>query len=126
MLTLVQHIDKRSEGTSGVSQWYIQFWLPQISNEALHAQMAIYSCDLLRQSLLKAGQPSLLPGFSTLQSLCEKIHAYLTDLLDFGSPIRLIEGNECKLDDDTTFHIPRAVMTLNGLVQSCNVSSTMY
>lgn len=117
----------RTASLSGIAQWYIQLWSSQIDSGKLHAQNAFQLCHSL-QSTLEKDEYSHTVRLSTIQSLCEKIYAYLTQHLDFDS-LRITGGIlEHEHDDDFTgIYFPTAVTAINGLVRCYNfVSITVY
>lgn len=111
----------RTESISGISRWYIQSWSSKSHGGTLHATIALQLCKSLRTELETETFPTAA-HLNIIEPLCEKAYTCLAELLDFGSPLQLTEGNQCKLDDGFTLHIPTAVTTLNDFVLSYNVS----
>lgn len=123
----VRHVVRTFRNTclSDISQWYIQLWSTQIDNGKLHAQIALKACHSLTDRLSEEQHSSTI-RLGTIQSLCEKIHAYLTQLLDFASPLKLAGWCECEYQDGVNIHLPTAVATLNGLVRFCKVCTIVH
>lgn len=92
----------------------MELWSTQIDEGKLHAQIALKSCHSL-WNILGTEKHSSMIRLGTIQSLCEKIHTYLTQLLDYASPLKLA-GHE-----GVSIHLPTAVATINGLVRLYNV-----
>lgn len=110
----------RNTSISGVPRWYIQLWSTQIDNGKLHAQIALKLCHSLRNRLGKEQRSSAI-RLGTIQSLCEKIYAYLTQLLDFPPPLKRVGWYEYEYHDGVIIHLPTAVATLNSFVWFCKV-----
>lgn len=77
-------------------------------------------CHHLRRASQTEGF-SLAIGLDTVRHLYEKLYVYLARLLDFGSPLKLAGWCECEIYDGVIIHLPSAVATFNGLVQSYHV-----
>lgn len=128
MLTQIRSID-RNTSVLNISQWYIELWLSWIDNKRLHMQIALRLCDSLRR-ILEEGKRLSTVLLDATQLLCEKTYTYLVPLFRYGLPITFTsysefsatEGNTFVEYYGETFHLPTALMNINNLVYSYNVS----